>query len=71
MHPYTTQAIAVQRIADKQSEAAAERLARQARACRAAASPEAGSCLAGRVGGQQSRRHRLLARWVFGRALSA
>jgi hypothetical protein len=71
MHPYTAQAISTQRIADMESEAASERLARQARARRSAASPEAGSYCPDSVGGHKRPLQRLLGRWVSGRVLSA
>ena len=66
MHPDITKTIAVMRVDDKHAAAAAARQARQARAGLAAASlPVPGSAAV--VGGPDTRRQRLLGRWIPGR----
>jgi hypothetical protein len=61
MHPDITKTIAALRADEKHAAAAAVRLARQARAGRAAG-PLPGSAAA--ADGQDTRRQRLLGRWV-------
>ncbi len=63
MHPDITKTLAARRADEKHAAAAAARLARQARAGRAAG-PLPGSAAAG---GRDTRRQRLLGRWVPGR----
>jgi hypothetical protein len=60
MHPDITKTIAALRVDDKHAAAAAARLARQARARRAAGSLPGPAA----AGGRSSRRARLLGRWV-------
>lgn len=64
MHPYTTNAIAAQRVADWQAEAAVARQARQAQARRPAAPRQPGTYSAASAGGQKFLRGRLLGRLV-------
>ncbi len=72
MHPDITKTIAAMRVDDKHAAAAAARLARQARQARqarvglaAASLPLHGSAAV--VGGPDTRRQRLLGRWIPGR----
>jgi hypothetical protein len=64
MHPDITKTIAALRADEKHAAAAAARLARQARAGRAAGSLPGSAAVAD---GRDTRRQRLLGRWVPGR----
>ncbi len=64
MHPDITKTIAGLRADERHAAAAAARLARQARAGRAAGSLPGSAAAAG---GRDTRRQRLLGRWVPGR----
>ena len=64
MHPDITKTIAALRVDEKHAAAAATRLARQARAGRAAGSLPVSAAA---VGGRDARRQRLLGHWVPGR----
>jgi hypothetical protein len=70
MHPDITKTIAALRVDEKHAAAAAARLARQARAGRAVRSVHLPRSAAA-AGGRDTRRQRLLGRWIPGRPQQA